>query len=56
MANNGKIAFCDWQDCKRCKNHYGDRHCQFKDSIKYNIRMEGDLIRCGLFKEIEKQD
>ena len=53
MANGGKIATVTWTDCEHCKNRYGDHHCQFADSVKYNLRMDGNEIRCGLFKEAE---
>jgi len=50
----GKIAECTWQDCQKCVNHYGDKHCTQKDSIKCNLRLDanGD-IRCGLFTQVE---
>jgi len=53
MANGGKIATVTWAECEHCKNRYGDHHCQFADSVKYNLRMSGNEIRCGLFKEVE---
>ena len=52
MANGGKIAQAEWTDCEHYQNRYCDHHCQFADSVKYNLRMDGNEIRCGLFKEI----
>jgi len=51
--HKGKIATATWTDCEYCRNRYGDNHCHEKDSVKYNLKMDGSEIRCGLFKEVE---
>ena len=50
----GIIATATFDDCKHCVNHYGDKFCKMADSVKYNLRLvEHDVVRCGLFTEIE---
>jgi hypothetical protein len=52
----GEVGYTDWEACVECEwfiEPSGD--CKYSDAaIDQELRIEGDFVVCGLFKEAEE--
>jgi len=46
----GLIAICQFFDCDTCVNQTNTGKCMFRDSVASSLLMDGNNIRCKLYK------